>query len=404
MMIPLCHIAILLWNGIVVVVEGNESHCSAVPIIDVSSLVSTTSRSGSADRDDRERAIREIAKAAREVGFFHVVNHGWSKAKREKTFASARELFALNQEEKLSVRVSRERPGFTRGFVTIGGESGSDLNECKEAFSYGYDWKPYTETRTPNDLEGENVWPASTSFRGRTVMDEFFKDMVAVSDVVVRGLSLALGFDEHYLSQFCQHGDRISLMRLFHYLPYDHPSVRYKFGESEDKIGSSPHTDWGFLTLVVQENNQSGAGLECLVDDEWLPVDPVEDSIVVNCGDFISLLSRGRIKSPLHRVVNGVQDRYSMVFFYCTYSLPPPTLHTLDERMPDISPTPNADPDFESQIPIMEIEEESSSTQHLSLLQDQHVHGGNNAEVDVSVPFGRYISQKWASVARDGAG
>src|SRR3546814_4528856 len=39
-------------------------------------------------------------------------------------------------------------------------------------------------------------------------------------------------------------------------------------------------------------------------------------SMIVNCGDYLSLLSRGRYKSPVHRVLCPPVDRVSYVFFY----------------------------------------------------------------------------------------
>ena len=137
------------------------------------------------------------------------------------------------------------------------------------------------------------------------------------------------------------------------------------------QIGSSAHTDWGFLTLVVQFSK----GLECFVDDNWMPIDPVDGGIVVNCGDYISLFSRGRIKSPLHRVVNGSTDRYSLVFFYY--------------------------PSFDSKVPMMQ----SNSDSSLSLLKDQHASAMTEptsavTALDSSAPFGEYIMGKWASVSR----
>ena len=47
----------------------------------------------------------------------------------------------------------------------------------------------------------------------------------------------------------CEGGEKISLMRLFHYLPYDQ-----KIQNKLNNIGSSPHTDWGFLTLILQSH------------------------------------------------------------------------------------------------------------------------------------------------------
>lgn len=48
--------------------------------------------------------------------------------------------------------------------------------------------------------------------------------MVSVNEAIARGLSLALGLadkDDQDLSRLCEGGDTISLLRLFHYFPYE---------------------------------------------------------------------------------------------------------------------------------------------------------------------------------------
>lgn len=46
-----------------------------------------------------------------------------------------RRFFALPEEVKR--KIPAKKGGFTRGYIGFGGESGSHLLECKEAFSYG---------------------------------------------------------------------------------------------------------------------------------------------------------------------------------------------------------------------------------------------------------------------------
>lgn len=292
---------------------------------------------------------------------------------KDQVFQATKDLFRESDSNvKRELKVNRN--GFTRGFFEIGSESGSDLNECKEAFSFGYPY--FDENSTPkNELSGPNVWP--DTFRQTQTMNSFYTDMCDVSTAIVRGLSLSLDQEQNYLSEFCKGGEIISLMRLFHYLPYDNADVSKTFGNTSpsSKIGSSPHTDWGFLTLVIQEDEQKEAGsLECFFENEWQSIDPVEGSIVVNCGDYISLFSGGRIKSPLHRVVNGGNDRYSLVFFYY--------------------------PNFDASIPKMD---DSSLLRSVSLLHDQRGGGwvGDDVLGEDNVSFGEYIAGKWASVQRD---
>ena len=77
---------------------------------------------------------------------------------------------------------------------------------------------------------------------------------------MARGLSIALGYDMNYLPDLCKGGETISLMRSFHYLPYSKGDAvaATMTGAVDDRIGSSPHTDWGFITMIVQDDSQVG--------------------------------------------------------------------------------------------------------------------------------------------------
>ncbi|CAN0478998.1 unnamed protein product, partial [Ectocarpus sp. 8 AP-2014] len=70
-----------------------------------------------------------------------------------------RRFFSLPEAEKR--KIPAKKGGFTRGYIGFGGESGSHLRECKEAFSYGYPWP---NDQAPNNaLQGPNIWPDSDS-------------------------------------------------------------------------------------------------------------------------------------------------------------------------------------------------------------------------------------------------
>ena len=101
-------------------------------------------------------------------------------------------------------------------------------------------------------------------------------------------------------------------LRLLHY-----PAAK-RTGSVSDKpqYGASAHTDFGAITLLLQDDNP---GLEVLdvVKNVWRPIDPNPDAFVVNIGDMVSLVTGGAYKSSVHRVVckRPEHDRYSVVFF-----------------------------------------------------------------------------------------
>ena len=94
-----------------------------------------------------------------------------------------------------------------------------------------------------------------------------------------------------------------------------------------DRAGCGAHTDWGALTLLVQDDV---GGLEVCPprtsegdSDEaaapaWMPADAKRGAILANVGDMLLRWTDGRYRSAPHRVlepkVAGV-DRYSVAFF-----------------------------------------------------------------------------------------
>jgi len=329
--------------------------------------------------------------------------------------------FALPLQEKEALP-SLHSQGFSRGYIPVLGESGlkGQFVEWKEGFSMGYEsadggdegssegardpsagaaWgqreRADVATRRAsslspspqNPLEGPNVWPTSSTalaaLRGggtgkggtawREEMQAFFVDMIALSRALSRALSLALGREEGWLEAVCgEGGERISLLRAFHYmssssLPPSIPPSR--------ALGSSPHTDWGLFTIILQQRQESigeeegdeeegglqfrgrpqGARVEAGEEGEeleWVRVPWVAETLIVNCGDFLAMLSerlvaegkaraggrreggregaseRGRrpFHSPVHRVtLSPSRDRTSLVFFfYPSYDTPMP--------------------------------------------------------------------------------
>ena len=100
-------------------------------------------------------------------------------------------------------------------------------------------------------------------------------------------------------------------LRLLHYPPSPPHSP-------DDLYGSAPHTDFGALTLLAQDDV---GGLQVLAPDgKWLNVPTIPGALVVNVGDMLQRLSNGILKSTPHRVINtSGKERYSCVFFYDPY-------------------------------------------------------------------------------------
>jgi len=150
-------------------------------------------------------------------------------------------------------------------------------------------------------LCGPNQWPTAERFRDSV---NAYADMVQViGDKLLQIIAVALGARSDFFEVYYQ---RCMLRgQLLCYPPTgDHP----------DQFGVAPHSDFGCITLLLQET----AGLEVLFPGgRWVAAPPVENTLVVNIGDLLERWSNNRLPSTKHRVRNTSADvRYSIAMFY----------------------------------------------------------------------------------------
>lgn len=93
-----------------------------------------------------------------------------------------------------------------------------------------------------------------------------------------------------------------------------------KTGEQEKglgQFGASPHTDFGAITILLQDATPGLQVEHPRRPGTWLPVPPREGAFVVNVGDMLSMWTGGVYRSSVHRVVSevGGRERFSVVFF-----------------------------------------------------------------------------------------
>ena len=270
---------------------------SRVPLIDVSPL-----RSGSATA--AAAVAHAIGRAARDIGFFAVVNHGVPETTLAAAFAQARNFFALPDDVK--ARVSIENSPYYLGFARIASErlDPARPGDAKESFNIGRerpDDDPELLAGAP--FVGRNQWPDLAGFRAGLL--DYYDALVPVGAALHRAIAIDRGIDASYFTgAFAR---PLSALRVLHYPP--HPGV---FDETQ--YGAGPHTDYGSITLLAQDD---AGGLEVRTrEGEWLAVEPVPGTLVCNIGDALMRWTNDTYVSNPHRVVNrSGRERYSIAFF-----------------------------------------------------------------------------------------
>lgn len=141
-------------------------------------------------------------------------------------------------------------------------------------------------------------------------MAEYRSELKKLAERVMEIMDENLGFPKGYIKRAFNNGDGSDNAffgtKVSHYPPCPHPEL---------VNGLRAHTDAGGVILLFQDDKVGG--LQVLKDGEWIDVQPMRNTIVINTGDQIEVLSNGKYKSVWHRVIAKPDgNRRSIASFY----------------------------------------------------------------------------------------
>lgn len=268
----------------------------SIPVVDLHDYLHGTP-------EQRDRFIKGVGNALREVGFFALTNHTVSPDLIDETYAQTAELFALSE----SIKKSYELAGLKgqRGYTSFGKEhaKNSKVPDLKEFWHVGQELSvehPRSAHYPPN------VWPKELKNFQR-VMVEVYRRLESAAFSILEACALYIGEEKSLIRDSARDGN--SILRLIHYPPI--PSDR-----DPDSIRAGAHEDINLITLLI---DATSSGLEILDrQNHWVPVVTPKGCIIVDAGDMLQNLTNGFFKSTTHRVVNpnnSRERRYSAPFF-----------------------------------------------------------------------------------------
>lgn len=273
---------------------------TSIPLIDLQGSYSPS-------LGDRKAVAWEIHKACRDTGFFYVKNSSVTPKSMAAHLDLARQFFALPLEEKRKVDVSLS--SCTRGWEGMAAQvldEGSPP-DLKEGFLVGADLDadhPFVKQDVPNT--GRNQWPAQPE-GFRTHFNSYLDETLVLGKHLMSLLALSLELPENYFAPGLD--EPLYTSRLLHYPP--HP-----IDAAANQLGAGAHTDWGTLTMLLQDDI---GGLEVQnADGDWIKAPYIPDTLIINLGEMVPVLTNGLYHSNMHRVLNNHsgRDRYSAPTFY----------------------------------------------------------------------------------------
>ena len=251
----------------------------------------------------------ELDDAFCRIGFCYIAGTGVDPALVASVFDASRRFHALPAASKQAIAVN----AFHRGYIApkssiIRSSSVARVTRpnLSESFMAMHEVNPDDAT-FGRPLQGPNQWPADLP-GFREAVTAYQSAMTGFARRFNRLLAIALDLPPAFFDPHFEHPT--TWLRLLRYPP-EPP------GTPSDLYGAAPHTDYGFITFLAQDDL---GGLEVRTrDGHWTPAPPIPDTFVVNIADMLARWTNDRWRSTPHRVRNpSGHDRYSVPFFWDT--------------------------------------------------------------------------------------
>lgn len=267
-----------------------------IPVIDISRINT---------EDGFEKIAHDLVHTAKTVGFFYIKGHGVSPNLIAQAFAASEKFFALPTTDKSSISVDVNQRGWMgQGMTRL---EGAKTHDAKEVFFWGWD----VDASDPDVLAGvpmvfPNQWPDQAAPFLRQELLPYYQAVIDLSRSVLSALAYGLGKPKDFFA--AAYEKPLGRGQLVYYPPMNEKDLR------EERFGAAAHTDFGVLTILLQDmqgglqvQNQSG---------DWIEAPPIKNSFVCNIGDLLERWTNGDLVSTKHRVINRNKTaRYSIPVF-----------------------------------------------------------------------------------------
>ena len=254
----------------------------------------------SAMQNRDKNTIAELKQALISHGFFTITEHGISDEVLEESYKLSKDFFSLSSEIK-NTYAHPEKAG-ARGYTPFGKETavGEKTPDLKEFWHHGPVIDDTFDVRISENIAVSELPKFNEQF------DLLFTQLNSLGMKVLSAIAVILEKDSTFFDDWVLKGN--SLLRLIHYPPVT---------DTSNIMRARAHADINLITLLVGAEE---SGLEVQnPSGGWIPIEAKSKSIVCNIGDMMQLVTRSKLKSTSHRVIDHnigrSKSRYSMPFF-----------------------------------------------------------------------------------------
>ncbi|XP_048536105.1 1-aminocyclopropane-1-carboxylate oxidase 3-like [Triticum urartu] len=237
---------------------------------------------------ERGAAMEVIRDACENWGFFELLNHGVSHELMDEVERVSKANYTACREGQFKEFAAR---------TLEAGDKGADVKDVDWESTFFVRHLPASNLADLPDLDHHY----------RQLIKEFASEIEKLAEKVLDLLCENLGLEQGYLKRaFAGSRGPTFGTKVSSYPPCPRPDL---------VDGLRAHTDAGGVILLFQDDQVSG--LQLLKDGAWVEVPPMRHAIVVNIGDQLEVITNGRYKSVMHRVLTRADgNRMSIASFY----------------------------------------------------------------------------------------
>eukprot|EP00986_Skeletonema_menzelii_P010927 scaffold5472_cov146-Skeletonema_menzelii.AAC.2 len=265
---------------------------------------------------------RQLVKACHEIGFF-LLEHDLPSSVCERALSETRQFFQRPLEQKMSIYYGHE-PSF-RGYMPMGVENTEGKTDGREQIEYAAEYGKIHSSREKEHFYhrlrvAENPWPDTIQPSLRPAINDYVNGVLTVGDQLRDALCVGMGIDPTHLSDKMfrkKSGDEQEpnfwSMKLVSYPP---PAKTTINNESDTEYGVGAHADSNFLTMILQDDKNSGLQVQT-INGQWIDVPPTPANVLIcNIGELAQIFSGGYLMATPHRVLRPQNSRISLPLFY----------------------------------------------------------------------------------------
>ncbi|CAA0805825.1 2-oxoglutarate (2OG) and Fe(II)-dependent oxygenase superfamily protein [Striga hermonthica] len=257
-----------------------SNYSNSIPTLDFSHLTSP-------DSDLRSKALKDLAHACQEGGFFVLINHGIPERVTKGVIEASLEFFNLPDHEKKVYKHKSPSDPIKCGSGALTTTSNHRIRH----------WRDFLKTYVSPHFH----CPENPPILGDILL-EYSEKTRHVARTLLQGIGENLELEQGYIDRALQLDSSFQQYSANYYPPCPEP---------DHAIGIMPHSDHGLLTFLI---HNGVAGLQIQHNGEWFEANSPHGSIWVHTADHLEIFSNGRYKSVNHRaLVNNQTTRISVI-------------------------------------------------------------------------------------------